>query len=50
MFYKALGFVAWKGARWYARRKAPSRQALAGGAVGLGLATLAAVGASRHEH
>ena len=49
MFYKALGFLVWKGAKWYARRKLPERQALAAGAVGLGLATLAAVGAARDE-
>jgi hypothetical protein len=32
--YKLLGFVVWRGARWYARRKLPSARATAAGAVG----------------
>jgi hypothetical protein len=47
MFYKALGFAVWKGAKWYAGRKLPSRGLLAGGAAALGTATLIAVGAAR---
>ena len=42
MFYKALGFMVWKGAKWYARRKAPPREAI--------LATALAIGAvAAHE-
>jgi hypothetical protein len=43
MFYKGLGFVVWKGARWYVRRRygaAPKRLAaglLTAGAVGAGV-------------
>jgi hypothetical protein len=47
MFYKALGFAVWKGAKWYAARKLPPRSALIGAAAALGAATLAAVGAKR---
>jgi hypothetical protein len=50
MFYKALGFAAWKGAKWYLGRKLPPRKLLVGGAVALAAATLVAVGARRdHE-
>jgi hypothetical protein len=48
MFYKALGFAVWKGAKWYVGRKLPSRRLLAGGAVALAVATLVAVGAKHH--
>ena len=55
MFYKALGFAVWKGARWYvgrklpsrASRKLPSRKLMVGGALVLAVATLIAVGAKR---
>jgi hypothetical protein len=47
MLYKALGFAVWKGAKWYLRRKVPSRRVLVGGALALGLATLVAAGAKR---
>jgi hypothetical protein len=47
MFYKALGYAVWKGAKWYVGRKLPPRKALIGGAVALGVATLVAVGAKR---
>jgi hypothetical protein len=50
MFYRALGFAVWKGAKWYVGRKLPPRKMLIGGAVALGVATLVAVGAKRdHE-
>jgi hypothetical protein len=49
MFYKALGFAVWKGAKWYLGRKLPPRKLLLGGALALGVATLVAVGA-RREH
>jgi len=32
--YKLLGFVVWRGARWYVRRKLPSARATAAGALG----------------
>jgi hypothetical protein len=47
MFYKALGFAVWNGAKWYLGRKLPPRKALVGGALALGAATLVAVGAKR---
>jgi hypothetical protein len=54
MFYKALGFAVWKGAKWYVGRKLPSRSPSrklmlgVGGGLALGVATLVAVGAKRH--
>ncbi|MEA2253773.1 MAG: hypothetical protein QOI62_3443 [Solirubrobacteraceae bacterium] len=47
MFYKALGFAVWKGAKWYVRRRLPPRKLIVGGAVALGIATLVAAGAKR---
>lgn len=47
MFYKALGFAVWKGAKWYVGRKMPPRKLLIGGALALTAATLVAVGAKR---
>ena len=52
MFYKALGFAVWKGAKWYVAHKVPggrfpSRKLLVGGALALGVATLIAAGAKR---
>jgi hypothetical protein len=52
MFYKALGFAVWKGAKWYVgrklpTRKRPSRKLLLAGALALGVATLVAVGATK---
>ncbi|HEY7623227.1 MAG TPA: hypothetical protein VH834_25855 [Solirubrobacteraceae bacterium] len=44
MFYKALGFAVWKGAKWYAGRKLPSRKIVVGSAVA---AAVAAAGAAR---
>jgi hypothetical protein len=48
MFYKALGFAVWKGAKWYVGRKVPSRKLVVGGALALGVATLVAVGTKRN--
>ena len=58
MFYKALGFAVWKGAKWYVgrklpsgklpSRKLPSRKLMLGGAVAIGVATLVAAGAKRN--
>ena len=53
MFYKALGFAVWKGAKWYVGRKVPSRarpsrKLMVGGALALGVATLVAVGSKRN--
>jgi hypothetical protein len=47
MFYKALGFAVWKGAKWYVGRKVPQRKLLVGGALALTAAMLVAVGARR---
>ena len=47
MFYKALGYAVWKGAKWYVGRKMPPRKLLVGGALALVVATLVAVGAKR---
>ena len=47
MFYKAIGFVVWKAAKFYVSSKLPPRKLLVGGAVALGVATLVAVGAKR---
>jgi hypothetical protein len=47
MLYKALGFAVWKGAKWYLRRRLPSRKLVVGSAVALGVATLVAAGAKR---
>ena len=54
MFYKALGFAVWKGAKWYVGRKLPSsplpsRKLMVGGALALGVATLVAAGARRNS-
>jgi hypothetical protein len=48
MFYKALGFAVWKGAKWYVGRKLPSRKLVVGAALALGVATLVAAGAKHH--
>ncbi|HTB71172.1 MAG TPA: hypothetical protein VK707_09340 [Solirubrobacteraceae bacterium] len=42
--YKLLGFVVWRGARWYARKRLPSARKLALLAVG-GLSAAVAAGA-----
>jgi hypothetical protein len=47
MFYKAIGFLVWKAAKFYVSTKLPSRKLMVGGAVALGVATLVAVGAKR---
>jgi hypothetical protein len=49
MFYKALGFAVWKGAKWYVGHKTPSRKLMVGAVVALGVATLVAVGARRDD-
>ena len=46
--YKLLGFVVWRGARWYARRRLPPGRKLAlAAAGGLSLAGAAGVIARR---
>ena len=55
MFYKALGYAVWQGAKWYVSRKVPSpgssklpsRKLVVGGALILAAATLIAAGAKR---
>jgi hypothetical protein len=46
--YSLLGYVVWQGAKWYLRRRLPSRRAFALGGVGaLSALTGAAVLAKR---
>jgi hypothetical protein len=40
--YKLLGFVVWRGGKWYARRKLPSRRRRVAGTLGM----VAAAGAA----
>jgi hypothetical protein len=49
MFYKAIGFVVWKAAKFYVGQKLPARKVAVAGAVALGVATMVAVGA-RHDN
>jgi hypothetical protein len=42
MFYKAIGFLVWKAARFYVSNKLPPRKVLAGGVLALAAATLVA--------
>jgi hypothetical protein len=48
MFYKALGFAVWKGAKWYLGRKMPPAKLLAGAGLAAVVATAVAVGAKRN--
>jgi hypothetical protein len=46
--YKLLGYVVWKGGRWYLRRRLPSARSLVlGGLVAGGVATAAVLIARR---
>ena len=47
MFYKALGFAVWQGAKFYVGHKLPSRRLMGGGARALAVATLVAAGTRR---
>jgi hypothetical protein len=49
MFYKAIGFLVWKAAKFYASQKLPPRKLLVGGAAALAVATLVAVGTKRSD-
>ncbi|MHB1571105.1 MAG: hypothetical protein ACYCXW_22470 [Solirubrobacteraceae bacterium] len=50
MAYKLLGFVVWRGARWYLRRRArAARRQIAVGAVGLAVAAGLAAAAARRS-
>jgi hypothetical protein len=49
MFYKAIGFLVWKAAKFYASQKLPPRKLMVGGALALGVATLVAVGATKRN-
>jgi hypothetical protein len=40
--YKLLGFVVWRGAKWYARKRLPSTRSFALAGVGALLAVAAA--------
>jgi hypothetical protein len=48
MFYKALGFAVWKGAKWYLGRKLPPARMFAGIGLAAVAATVVAVGAKRN--
>jgi hypothetical protein len=48
MFYKALGFAVWKGARWYFSHKLPPGRLLAGVGLAAVAATAVALGAKRN--
>ena len=41
--YKLLGFVVWRGFKWYARRRLPSAQTAAAGTLGVLAAIVLAV-------
>jgi hypothetical protein len=47
MFYKALGFAVWKGAKWYASRKLPTNKLMVGTGLAVATATAVAVGSRR---
>jgi hypothetical protein len=49
MFYKALGYVVWKAAKRYARRRAPSGRSLVVGAAAAGVVAIAAVAAAKRD-
>jgi hypothetical protein len=49
MFYKALGFAVWKGAKWYLGRKLPPARTIAGIGLAAVVATVVAVGAKRNS-
>jgi hypothetical protein len=52
MFYRALGFAVWKGAKWYLGRRLPSRRLLVLGgaaATAAAVASVLAVGAKRDD-
>jgi hypothetical protein len=49
MFYKALGFAVWQGAKWYLGRKRPPARMLAGIGLAAVTATAVAVGAKRNS-
>ncbi|HET6505937.1 MAG TPA: hypothetical protein VFG42_04050 [Baekduia sp.] len=53
MGYKILGFIVWKGAKWYVGHRVSSRakRFAAAGAVGVGVGALLVAGASaRQKH
>lgn len=46
--YRLLGYVVWRGAKWYLRRRLPATRKLAvGGLAAAGALALAAVAAKR---
>jgi hypothetical protein len=48
VFYKLIGLLVWKAAKFYVSSKLPQRKFLVGGAVALGVATLIAAG-TKHD-
>ncbi len=49
MFYKALGFAVWKGAKWYVGRRLPPGRLIAGVGLAAIAATAVALGAKRND-
>jgi hypothetical protein len=49
MFYKVIGFLVWKAAKFYVSQKLPARKLLIGGALALGAATLVAAAGARRN-
>jgi len=45
--YKILGFVVWKGAKWYVKRRLPDRRVIAAGVVVAGIGVMLVAGARR---
>jgi hypothetical protein len=48
MFYKLIGLLVWKAAKFYVSNKLPTRKLIVGGTVALGVATLVAAGAKHN--
>jgi len=49
MFYKALGFAVWKGAKWYVGRRLPPGRLIAGVGLAAIAAPAVALGAKRND-
>jgi len=48
MFYKALGFAVWKGAKWYVGRRLPPGRLIMGVGLAAVAGTAVALGAKRN--
>ncbi len=47
MGYKLLGFVVWKGAKWYVKRRLPDPRVVAAGVVAVGIGVAFVAGSRR---